>query len=249
MLVAQAYTNFARGKLDHDFSGRFDLPIYQSGADVFTNFISNFKGNAIYRAGYELVDDFQDCRFIEFKFNEAQSYICLFYAGSIKFLSYDASGVLGLVQSGGSDLVVSNPYTLDECKELDFTQNSDVMYVVHPQHEPYKLTRTAADAFTFATFKRENDFFTDPAAGVDGDTSSSSHNFTVGDKTFTVSSGEGYIVNQTVTITYDADNYMKGLVTAYSGTTLEVTITSIFSGADAGTSFSPWTLDMVSNGY
>lgn len=245
MKISQVYNNFARGKLDHDLNGRFDLPIYQTGADIFTNFISNFKGNAIYRAGYELVDEFQDCRFIEFKFNEEQSYLCLFYAGSIKFLSYDGSGVLGFVQFGGGDLIVSNPYTLQECKELDFAQNADVMYVVHPQHEPYKLTRTAANNFTFATFTRENDFFADPTLEVSGDTSTTSNSITIDSKTFTVTGGLDYTPNQDITITYDASNFMKGKITSYSGTTLVVKIESIFG---SGT-YASWTLDMVSNGY
>lgn len=245
MLVSQVYNNFSRGKLDHDLNGRFDLPIYNTGADVYTNFLSNFKGNALYRAGYELVDVFQDCRFIEFKFNEEQSYLCLFYAGFIKFISYDASGNLGFVQSGGGDLTVANPYTLAECKELDIAQNSDVMYVVHPQHEPYKLTRTAADAFTFATFSRENDWFADPALVVSGDTSTTSEDISVESKTFTVTGGLDYKVNQSVTITHNSANFMTGTITAYSGTSLTVNVTSIFG---SGT-YASWTLDMTANGY
>ena len=46
--VVRAYGNFSSGQIDHDLMGRFDLPTYQSGMDVFQNFISNFKGNAIY---------------------------------------------------------------------------------------------------------------------------------------------------------------------------------------------------------
>ena len=68
--ILTAYNNFARGKVDHDMMGRFDLPIYRSSADVMENFITNFKGNAIYRSGFEdMVGAFQDCVFHEFLFN------------------------------------------------------------------------------------------------------------------------------------------------------------------------------------
>lgn len=160
MKVATTFNNFSRGKLDHDLNGRYDLPIYTSGSDVFENFFSNFKGNAIFRSGFENIVKFQDCRFIVFKFNKEQTYLALFYANEIKFLSYDGSGNLGFVQSGGSDLVVSSPYSLAECKELDFDQNADVMYIVHPSHAPRKLTRVSATSFTLSTFTRTADPFT-----------------------------------------------------------------------------------------
>ena len=92
--ISTIFQNWARGKTDHDLNARFDLTTYKSGSDVFKNFFSNFKGNAIYRPGFENMVKFQDCRFIEFKFNNAQSYLCLFYNLKIKFLSYDVNGNL-----------------------------------------------------------------------------------------------------------------------------------------------------------
>lgn len=168
MKVSTCFNNLSRGKLDHDFNGRFDLPIYTSGADVFKNFFSNFKGNAIYRPGFEAIQKFQDCRFVEFKFSDEQDYIALFYNGHIKFLSYDGSGEIGLVQSGGSDLDVVSPYTLAHCKQLSYDQNADVMYVAHNSYAPRKLTRVSASSFTLATFTRTADPFDDPATGSTG---------------------------------------------------------------------------------
>ena len=219
MKITQPYNNFARGQLDHDLNGRFDLPIYSTGADIYENFLSNFKGNAIYRSGFELVDTFQDCKFIEFRFNQEQSYLCLFYAGHIKFLSYDEYGVLGFVQNGGSDLDVANPYTLAECKELDWAQNSDVMYITHENHPPMKLTRTGATTFTFAEYTRTADPFTD--------TSTTSIAIGTGSKTFTVTASKAYKVGQTTRIKYDDSNYMVGTVTGYSSTSLVVDVTSV----------------------
>lgn len=161
MKVSTSYSNFARAKLDHDMQGRFDLPIYYTGADVFRNFISNFKGNAIYRTGFESMVQFEDCAFIRFKFSDLQNYLMVLYENTIRFLAYDNQGVFGWVLDGSSNILeVTTPYTLQECKELHFTANDDVMYLVHPNHEPRKLTRTSANAFTFATFTRTGDPFT-----------------------------------------------------------------------------------------
>lgn len=161
MRVKTTYANFSRAKIDHDMNSRFDLPIFQTGADKFENFISNFKGNALYRPGFEFMLEFQDCVFAEFKFNSAQNYIVVLYELTMRFLSYDVNGDFGWVLNGiGDVLEVSHPYTLEQCRDLDYSQNSDVMVFTHPTFEPYKLTRISATSFTFLTFVRTVDPFT-----------------------------------------------------------------------------------------
>jgi len=166
--IISIYNNLSRGETDHDLMGRNDLPIYKNGSERFRNFWSNFKGNAMFRPGFEMMVEFEDCNMVEFKFSQTQDYIALFYDSKIKFLSYDIAGNFGFVQSAGADLEVASPYSLAEAKEIQFTQNADVMYVVHPQHEPYKLTRVSATSFTFATFIRTADPFDDPSIGTVG---------------------------------------------------------------------------------
>lgn len=163
--VVTSYSNFAKGKLDHNMGGRFDLPIYQSGADVFENFISNYQGNAIFSAGFMSEVVFQDCAFVEFKFGINQNYLCIFYASNVRFLAYDTNGNLGWVLDGSSNiLTVSSPYTLADAKYLSFrnsyAQNNDTMYIVHRSYAPRKLTRVSANSFTLATYTRTNDPFT-----------------------------------------------------------------------------------------
>lgn len=152
MKVVTTYSNFSRGKIDHDMMGRYDLPIYQSGADLFENMYSNFKGNAIYRTGFEMVYPFQDCVFVEFRFSNSQNYLMCMYLNKIRFLSYDSNGNLGWVLSGGLPLEVTTTYTLDQCRALSFSQNADVMVFTHPSHPPKALRRTAANAFTFGDY-------------------------------------------------------------------------------------------------
>lgn len=164
MNVVTSYGNFARAKIDHDMMGRFDLPIYNTGADVFTNFNSNFKGNAIFRAGFENLLEFEDCAFIEYKFSNNQNYILVLYNLKMRFLSYDINGNFGWVLNGGmTPLEVTTPWSLAESKEIAFrksyTQNFDVMIITHEDHEPRKLIRNAANDFTLRVYARKDDPF------------------------------------------------------------------------------------------
>ena len=148
--VVTAYNNFARAKIDHDMNGRFDLPIYQSAADLFENVFSNFKGNAIFRAGFEdMVGAFQDCVFAEFKFRDDQNYLMVFYNTKIRFLSYDVNGDFGWVESSPSVILeVTSPYSLQDCREIQMSQNADVVVIAHNDHAPQDLTRVSATSFT-----------------------------------------------------------------------------------------------------
>lgn len=168
MRVATAFQNFSRGKMDHNMMGRYDLPIYSNGADVFKNFISNFQGNAKYRPGFEEMLTAQDGALAEFKFNNTQDYVLFFYANTIQFAAYDGSGNFGwvLVGAGPTIFTVATPYTLAECKQIQVTQNADVMIITHPNHPPYALTRTSATTFTMFPQSRKDDPFPLTFAGT-----------------------------------------------------------------------------------
>ena len=220
--VLTIYNNFARAKTDYDLNGRFDLPIYNTSAEVFKNFISNFKGNAIYSAGFLKAATFQDCRFIEFKYNNEQQYICLFYENKIRFLSYDSNGVFGWVLDAGmSILEVDTPYTLEESKQLLYTQNFDSMEITHQNHRPRRLIRTSANEFQLQVSSRKNDPFVVSNTGVTRSITAitkakfaqvtiSSHGYSVDDSfTITGVSGMTEINNYTVGIVevIDANNF------------------------------------------
>jgi hypothetical protein len=163
MKIATVYNNFARGQVDHDLNARSDLPLFTTGVERMLNFFSNFKGNGIFRGGWEVVEAFGDCAIREFKFNETQSYLMVFFEKKMRFISFDTSGDVGFITSSGSIVEVVTPYTLAHSKELvigGIAQTGDIAYIVHPSYAPYKLTRTGAAAFTLATYSRTADPFT-----------------------------------------------------------------------------------------
>lgn len=194
MKILIPFNNFARAGVDHDLNGRFDLPIYNSSADIFKNAISNFKGNAIFRAGFEDMLPFQDCVFVEFKFNNQQNYLLFLYANKIKFASYDSNGVFGMVLDGlGNELEVTTPYTLAQCRQLDWTQNDDVIIFTLHGFAPRKLKRLSANSFSFGVFARTADPFInlETAGTITGITQANpavvtvvAHGYVTGDKAF-----------------------------------------------------------------
>lgn len=163
--------NFSRGKADHNLGGRFDLPVYGSGCDVLENYFTNFKGNVIFRPGFEIIYDWEECYLIEFKFNTEQSYLVALGNLKARFLTYDSNNDIGWVASGGSPLEIVTPYDLEDAKRIaakNNPQNGDVMYIFDNEFAPRKLTRVSATSFTLATYTRTADPFDDPSTGSVG---------------------------------------------------------------------------------
>lgn len=250
MQYVETLNNFARGKLDHDMQGRYDLPIYKSGADVFDNFLSNFKGNMIYRPGFLEQVVYADCALVEFKFNDEQNYLLVMTANLMQFLSYDVNNNFGWVlNGGGTPLQVVTPYSLQDSKDIALdkpSQNSDVMNFTHKNWPPYRLKRTAANAFTFQEFARLWDPFGLTYAGtktITGITNanpavvtSAAHGYSTGDMLLILAVvGMTQINNYTARLTVinansyslDIDTSNTTLFTAYSsGGTSQKRLTS-----------------------
>ena len=61
---------------------------------------------------------------------------------SSSYTAYSSAGVAQKVYE------ISTPYTAAQVFNLQFAQSADTMYIVHPSHEPTKLTRTAHTTWT-----------------------------------------------------------------------------------------------------
>lgn len=224
MRVTTTYSNFTRGQADTDLDGRFDLPIYNTALESCENFITNFKGSAIFRSGFEHLIEFQDCALIEFKFSDNQNYILVLYANKMRFLTYDGSGNFGWVLNPSPTIYeIDTPWSLAEAKEISrtqsYSQNYDVMEICSPGKLPYVLTRTAADTFDLRFSVRRWDPF-DKGRGslqaVTGATNAAqcqitcvSHGRSVGERVTLFSMGGIDLTRWTVPIVevVDADNF------------------------------------------
>lgn len=83
---------------------------------------------------------------------------------STENLTYISGGVLNKI------VEVQTPYTdvenktdeeiMEYLRKIQFSQNTDTMYVVHPKYPPRKLTRSSHTNWTFNTFSRTSDYMT-----------------------------------------------------------------------------------------
>ena len=132
---------------------------------------------------------------------------------------------------------IATPYTAAQVFDLRFAQSADIMYIVHPEHEPEKLSRTAHTTWTLA----DVDF---AATGPYLDANTTTTTLTP------ASSGTGTGVNITASATTGVNggdgfqttdvgrilkfNSGEAKITARTNTTVVVcTITKAFANTDA----------------
>ena len=145
--VSTIVTNFQSGEFSPRLEGRIDLQKYASGAQELTNMLVFPQGGVTRRPGTYYAGASKSggkVRLIPFEFSDEQAYILEVGAGYIRFFSDG-----GTVTSGGSPVEVSTSYSATDIFELNYTQSADVIYFVHKDHPPAKLTRTTATSFTF----------------------------------------------------------------------------------------------------
>jgi len=75
---------------------------------------------------------------------------------------FDTSGYTAYASGGEVARVyeLASPYAEADLFELKYAQTADVMYIVHPDYAPYKLTRTGHTSWTLTTYSRTSDPFT-----------------------------------------------------------------------------------------
>ncbi len=145
--LAHAFTNFTAGELSPRLDGRIDLAKYQNGVRSLKNFLVHPHGGVTRRPGTQFIAEVKSSaastRIFPFEFNTEQTYIV--EAGNNYFRFYKDGGQ---IQSGGSVVEISTPYLTAELFEIKYAQSADVMFLVHPNHAPRKLTRTSDTAWT-----------------------------------------------------------------------------------------------------
>ena len=146
VLANTTLVSFSSGELSPKLRGRFDIAQYYSGAERLENYISETQGPAKFRTGSRFVAETKNSNkaFLT-KFEvEGDVHILEITAGFFRFFIGDIQ-----LESGGSPVEITNPYSESELFELQYAQDKDTMYFVHPEHSPMKLERTTPTTFTF----------------------------------------------------------------------------------------------------
>ena len=135
-------TAFNGGELSPYMDARVDVDKYKSGCRTLENMIVLPYGGVYRRAGTEYLGEAKlsnkRCRLIGFNFSVTTTYVIELGEQYIRFWTNGAP-----VLSGGSPYEIASPYLESELRELQYAQVNDVMYIVHPNHAPRKLSRLA----------------------------------------------------------------------------------------------------------
>ena len=150
MRLTPIINSFAAGELSPRLMGRTDSPKYAAGCETMENFMALPHGGAKRRGGTRFINEVKNSahtvRLIPFEYSVDQTYVLEFGNNYIRFYTNG-----GQVQSSGSTYEIATTYTHSQVNELQFAQNADVMWIVHPDHIPKKLTRLGHDNWTIAS--------------------------------------------------------------------------------------------------
>ena len=137
------------GELSPYMDARTDVAKYRSGCRRLENMIVLPYGGVYRRAGTEYLGEAKhgnkQCRLIGFNFSVTTRFVLEFGDLYMRVWGNDSQ-----VLSGGLPYEIVSPYTEAQLRELQYVQINDIMYLAHPSHPPYKLSRLADNNWTLA---------------------------------------------------------------------------------------------------
>lgn len=144
--------SFTSGEIAPSLRSRADMVKYSTGLALCKNFLVRAQGGVYSRPGFRFIapqlDHTKKGRLIPFSFNTEQTYILVFEHLKMRVIK---NGGVVLAGVGPAEFVLVTPYTEAELYRLSYTQDADVMTIVHPDHDPANLSRLADDNWTLTT--------------------------------------------------------------------------------------------------
>lgn len=145
--VSPIQNEFTAGEFSPLLNGRVDIDRYRAGLATCLNFMPTLQGGLTRRPGTEFISEVKDSttevRLVAFEFSTTQAYILEFGDQYIRFYRN-----YGQIQSAGSAYEISSPWLEADLFQLNFAQSADVLYIVHPDYPPRKLSRTGHTSWT-----------------------------------------------------------------------------------------------------
>lgn len=237
--VSPIQTDFTAGEFSPLLNGRVDIDRYKSGLDTCLNFMPTLQGGLTRRPGTEFISEVKDSttevRLVAFEFSTTQAYILEFGDQYIRFYRN-----YGQIQSAGSAYEISSPWLEADLFQLNFAQSADVLYIVHPDYPPRKLSRTGHTSWTLTQI----DFNDGPYLPINAVSTTMTPSAATGTVTVTASSVTG-INGDSGFQASDVGRYIRmregttwgwGEITAVgSTTTATVVVESTFTNTNAKT--------------
>lgn len=138
--------SFTKGEVSPIAAARTDASFYANAVATCVNFFVRAEGAVSNRPGLQYVATCASATpngsyIIPFIYNNVQSYVAEFAAGTITMYANGA-----LIESG-----IVNPYQLADLPNLRWAQSADVLDVCVQTQPPYQLTRNSITSFSFAS--------------------------------------------------------------------------------------------------
>ncbi|MCG8047122.1 MAG: hypothetical protein N0E48_16070 [Candidatus Thiodiazotropha endolucinida] len=134
------FVTFNGGKISPLLQSRVDLNTFKNACLNLENFIPLPQGPVIRRCGTRFIAETKYAnkavRLLEFEFNDAERYALEFGDYYVRFYT---QGERLAVNDVPFELV--SPYSEFQLAQLNIVQSLDVLYICHPEHPPYKLSR------------------------------------------------------------------------------------------------------------
>lgn len=151
MPFAQLIPSFNAGELSPYLDARSDIEKYASGCRLLENFILMPYGGAYRRPGTEYLGAAKNadkqCRLLGFNFSVSTRFILEFGEEYVRF--WKDGEIVPDPDSPSDPLEVVTPYQEADLRDIQYIQINDVMFFVHPDYAPQKLSRLADDDWAF----------------------------------------------------------------------------------------------------
>jgi hypothetical protein len=170
--------SFAGGEITPSLYGRVDQTKYATGLRTCRNGLVMRHGGVQNRPGTEFITEVKDStkavKLIPFIFNPDQTYVLEF---GDQYMRVIKNGVQ--LPAGGPAYEIVTPYLEAELPEVKYVQSADVIYLVHPNHAPRRLTRAGDTNWTLAVINFVPSIGTPASVGVAGAAGAVSYTYNV----------------------------------------------------------------------
>ena len=184
-MIYKHMPSFAGGEISPAMYGRTDFAKYDNGAAELTNFMVLRYGGITNRPGTKYVMTCPGYSVLRaFRYNAQENYMLVFSDHKVQ-ICFNDKPVLNVL---GGIVAAETPYEEDELRLIKYTQSADVVFLTHPNHEPWTLTRYGHTDWRMEPMEIINGPFEDP--NTDGT------QITPSDKTgpITLSASKSYFV-------------------------------------------------------
>lgn len=148
--------SFSKGEVSPIAVGRTDQAFYPAAVALAQNFLVRLEGGISNRPGLQFVapcisNTPNGSYLLPFIYNNEQSYLCEFAAGSVSIYAQGA-----LVESG-----LASTYAIGDLPNLRWAQSADTLNITVSTNPPYQLKRLTSTSFSFVAPQLLNGPFQD----------------------------------------------------------------------------------------